>query len=375
MIKALSAFLAVFVSAVAFASDAPVCADDNVVVVHYDQVKEGKLDTAAKDIHTNVVIGAPGQTPYFELTNTRQTTRTITLRILGLTEPEYDFYIDTNPDGTRKPGILPDFFNENPEPPDYSGFLSGTKKKEELEAGISITLTGTHVPPSYRDYYTRLRNGGLEGAKRYQEATDDEAGICRAVMNGVAEWVEQIEMSDLDLRTARFFIVPKGRTFSVLDGGFLPPPQDFLASVKKLGDVVQIARRDVTNLVSNLLYRYDTLEAITPMDFRLFPTGPITPGKKLTVRVAVANLTDRTIIGKIKLNIPSDWQVRDLTGDIKLIGYGRRAEARFEVIVPDSAKGDETIAAAADLMVEGIPLKLQAKSKGPDKAATCESPR
>ncbi|MEN6519940.1 MAG: NEW3 domain-containing protein [Armatimonadota bacterium] len=312
-----------------------------VAIVHFDKLKDKQakwLDGTAKNITLKPVNGSPSQTSYFAMVNDLYEPRKITVRILGLTEPEYDLYIDGN--------------------------LAGTKNKYQLEAGIPISFSSSDIPPALRDYYTRLKAKAAAGAKACP-SSDAETSRCQAVMQAVADWVDSIERGDNLIRTTTIIIVPTGTSFSLPGGRYVfNKPPDFPKSAKHLGQAVQIIRGDVQKNTRNAVLRYDTLSYITTVDFDLTTSGAISPGAKVKIKAKLTNWTDRSVTGKIRLDVPKDWAVKALSPvNVKTPGYSKSAAALFEITVPKTVKPDAKINAVADLLIEDVRLMLNASPK------------
>jgi hypothetical protein len=147
---------------------------------------------------------------------------------------------------------------------------------------------------------------------------------------------------------------------SLAGGGIVAGPPDYLAPLKLFGESVQLARKSLQSRVKNPLYRFDALDAITPVDIKLVTTKPLTPGSSTTVRAVITNWTDMMITGKIALMTPSGWKVSSASS-VKVPPFGKGFEAKFVVTIPKTAKADANLRADADFMVEGITVKLQGK--------------
>jgi len=320
---------------IALAAEQPAVVERPVAIVHFNQLQAKKLEGTAKDVTLIPVIGHAGQMPYFRLRNDLFTPRDITLRILDLTEQEYDLYID------RK--------------------LIGTRKREELEAGIPLSLPGSQVSPECRDYFTRVHTRAGQDAKRYEAAKDADGIRCREFLQACARWIEGIQMGDNRIRTRSVIVAPAGKPLTVPDRGLAELPlQDFPASVRRLADVLQMTRRSIASSIHDPMYRFDTLEALTPMDFALEANTPLSPGANVTVRATLSNWTDRRITGKVKLTVPDGWKVTNPAQEVKMAGYSKSAQADFELAVPKADQSAKAITAQAELSVEGVELKLLA---------------
>jgi len=336
MTRAVGVLLFLLAGAAAFAAD-PTAGEKDVAIIHFNQLKDGKLEGTARSLTFTPAIGTPWQTSYIELTNELLTPREVTVRILDLTEPEYDVYLN--------------------------GSLAGTMKREELETGIPVSFLGTQISAAYRDYFSRLRARALDGAKRYEQAKDSEGDICRAVMQGVASWVDSIMKGDARLRTVSIIVVPTGRPLA-LPGGRLPDrPPDFQKSLRKLADTIQLARRTVVKRVKTTVYRFDALESITPIDFKLSASAAPASGQMVTVRAAFTNWTDRPVTGKVGLNLPTGWKARERSTTVKMRAYSKNTEVNFKVTVPEAATADVPISGVADLMVQDVLVRLQATAE------------
>ncbi|MBI2843763.1 MAG: hypothetical protein HYX78_10220 [Armatimonadetes bacterium] len=342
-------------------ADEPAAGAPEIAIIHYNQLDKGKLEGTAKKISFIPITGLPGQTPLLKLTNKMPGQRKVLVRILDLKEPEYDLYIDTNADGIKKYYSSPPRGNA-PDLPDNSVYFAGVRKREDLESGILLTFPASHIPPELSDYLSRLKARGLAGAARYQQAKKEADGsLCLAVMKGVARWVENLEMNDERVRTVNVIVVPAGRSFSVAGSGIVPPPENFEAMVMGIGNAVQAARSDVVKRVKNPVYRFDTLDAITPIDFKLTVSGAAAPGNKLFVQAFLTNWTDREVTGKVRLNVPSDWTVSEIASSVDMQGYSKRSIAKFSVAIPkNTTQKTANISADADLNVEDVEVKLQA---------------
>lgn len=305
-----------------------------VAIVHFSRLKEKKLDGNATGLQLAPIMGRPGQTPYFMLRNELPDPRTVTVSILDLTEPEYDLYV--------------------------SAKFIGTKKKAQIESGIPVSFSGTLIPPAYKDYYSRIKSRSLEGAKRFEGATDKDGSICQSVLKAVGDWVNSIERGDLTIRTESIIVAPTGKPLN-LAGTYIMPdkPKEFPKKMRHLGEAIHIMRRDISRKVKNQIFLADSLEALTPVDFELTPTGPITPGNKITIRASLTNWTDRLITGKISLSVPSGWRMKPIVTDVKMPGYSQHAVAKFVITIPKTAKPDPSITATADLLVQDVKVMLR----------------
>lgn len=337
MIRAFSIALIALICASVVAVEPP-SAEKEIAIVHFDKIKERQLEGTAKDVTLKPVTGSQSQTSYFALVNNLNEPREIVLRILDLTEPEYDLYIDGN--------------------------LAGVKKREQLEEGIAISFSGSDVPPELRDYYTRLKIKAADGAKSYT-TKDEDSSRCQAIMQAVANWVDSIERGDNLMRTVTIIVVPTGTPLSLPGGRYIfKKPPDFPKSAKHLGQAVQIIRREVQQKTNSETLCYDTLSRITTIDLDLASSGAIAPGAKVTVTAKVTNWTDRGVTGRVRLDIPQDWTVKELSpADVDAAGYSKSSEAVFEVTVPETAKPDARINAVADLLMEDVRLRLKASTK------------
>jgi len=314
-------------------------AEKEVAIVHFDRLKEQIIEGTAKDLILKPVIGAPDQTQYFALVNNQDKPREVILRILGLTEPEYDLYIDGN--------------------------LIGVKSKEQLENGIPVSFSGTDIPPDLKDYYTRLRTKADEGAKLYRKPLDEETSRCKSVMQSVANWVQSIERGDALIRATAIIVVPQGTPLSLPGGRFIfQKPPDFPNSVKHLGEAVQIIRREIQDKTKNETLRFDTLSRITTIDFELTTSEELSSGSTITVTAKLANWMDRAVTGKVELDVPKEWTVRELSPtNFNMEGYSRSAEVKFEVTIPAAAGTDIKINAIAEMQVDDVKLRQKAVLK------------
>ena len=139
---------------------------------------------------------------------------------------------------------------------------------------------------------------------------------------------------------------------------------DLPNSIKQLGNEIQNLRREIPNRVDTLLYRFDVLAALTPIDFKLVSDGTFLAGTKIGVRATLTNRTDRIINGKVKLRLPSEWTARELSSaTIKMPAFSKSIEVKFEVTIPKTAEPGTTITADADLMVEDVQVKLFARTE------------
>jgi len=336
MARALSLFLILLVISPIIAADTT--ASNDVAIVHYDKLKAGKLEGNVKDVIFKPIVGGPDQTYYFGLVNTQfDTPRQITVRILGLTSDECDLYID--------------------------GKLVGTRKKSDLEAGIQISLAASAIPPDYRDYYTKLKASASEGAKRFAKVSTQTDKTCLEIMKAVASWVSSIERGDNLMRTTGIIVVPKGDSLKLPGSSYvLQRPSDFEKSALHLAEAVHTIRGEVVRVAGDNTIRHLALAVITPMDFTVTPSGPLTPGSKVKVTAKLTNWTDKTIEGKVKLNLPSGWIVKEINTDVKMPGYKKSAEATFEVTIPKNANPNEKISAEADLKIDKIRMVTTAQS-------------
>ncbi|MEN6372669.1 MAG: NEW3 domain-containing protein [Armatimonadota bacterium] len=312
--------------------------ENEVAIVHFDKLKDKQLEGTAQNITLKPVTGSPNQTSYFALVNELYNPRNVTVRILGLTEPEYDLYMDGN--------------------------LAGTMKKEQLEEGIPVAFSGTDIPPELRDYYSRLKAKSAAGAKECP-TSDEDTSLCQAVMRDVASWVDSIERGDVLIRTTTVIVVPAGTPLFLPGGRYVfNKPPNFPRSAKHLGEAVQIIRGEVQKKTKNAVLRYDTLSYITPVDFDMTASSAISPGTKVKLKAKLTNWTDRGITGKIRLDVPKGWTVKPLSPvSVKTTGYSQSAEALFEVVIPKTAKPDAKINAVADLLIGDVRLMLNASIK------------
>ena len=332
MLRILCALLIALTVGPIFAADAPTDVKQ-VAIIHFDQLKNGKLEGTAKDITFKPITGGPNRTSYIGLRNELYTPREITVKILGLKEGDYDLYIDAN--------------------------LVGVKKSSELESGIQVSLPGSDIPQAYRDYYTMLKTRCLANVGLFEKATDRDGSKCKAIIQAIADWVRSIEQGDNLIRTVGIIVVPKGQPLSLPGGRYiLERPKDFKKSVLHLADAIHTIRGAVINEVQNKMLQNDTLTIITPLDFKLTTSAAVTPGSKITVTAALTNWTDRNATGKIQLGVPSDWTVKDVTSEVTMPGYSKTAEVKFEVTIPNTADANTKVTATADLTVGNIPLKL-----------------
>lgn len=314
-------------------------AEKEVAVIHFDRLKEQIIEGTAKDLILKPVIGSPNQTQYFALVNNQDTPREIIMRILGLTEPEYDLYVDGN--------------------------LVGVMNKVQLEEGIPISFDGTGIPPDLKDYYTRLKIKANNGAKLYPKPPDEETSRCQAVMQSVANWVQSIERGDNIVRATAVIVVPQGTPLSLPGGRFIfQKPPDFPKSVKHLGEAVQIIRKEIQAKTKNEALRFDTLSRITTIDFELIPSEEISPAGTIMVTARLTNWMDRAVTGKVKLDVPKEWVVKELSPvNFSMQDYSKSAEVKFEVTIPAAASIDAKINAIAEMQVDDVKLKQNAAIK------------
>lgn len=332
MIRTLCVVLIALAIGAVFAVDTP--KDEmQIAIIHFDQLKDGKLEGTAKDITLKPIIGGPNRTPYFGLKNDLYTPREITVKILGLKEGDYDLYIDAN--------------------------LVGVKKSSELESGIQVSFPGSDIPQTYRDYYTVLKTRCLANVGLFEKATDRDGSKCKAIIQSITNWVRSIEQNDNLMRTVGIIVVPTGQPLSLPGGRYvLERPKDFKKNALHLADAIHTIRGAVINEVQNAIMQNDTLAVITPLDFKLTTSAAAKPGSKITVTAALTNWTDRNATGKIQLAIPSDWTVKDVNSEVAMPCYSKTAEVKFEVTIPGTADANAKITATADLTVGNIPLKL-----------------
>lgn len=338
MTKILSVIIVLLAIGCALAAEPsvkPAAGAKQIAIIHYDQLKARKLDGSTTNITFSPMDFGPGLTPCLLLRNDLLTPREITLQILGLKEPSYDVYIDQQ--------------------------SAGAKTKAELEAGIQVSFSGTLISADLRDYYKRLQTSCTERAKRYARATDSDGSKASSILKANASWVDSIERGDNLMRSTTIMIVPSGQALSLPGGGHYPvtKPKDFEKSAIYLGQAVHVIRGDVLKTIKNPLCQRDVLDAMTPMDFVVIASKAFAPGSKVEVNAQITNWTDRQISGSIKLNVPAGWKVQNLSADISTSGYGKSAVAKFVVTVPGKVGSDTSVKAAADLLIEKLPLTVE----------------
>jgi len=347
-----------------YTADTPVSED--VVTVHFDRLgSPDAFETNAGDIKCFSVIGYSGRMSFFQIRNLRLTPREVTVKILGLTEPEYDLYIGGGADKGSNPDVNP-VITRTGKPPivDYKCFLKGKHTREDLEAGIKVKLPGTDVPSDYRDYFGIIRERCATAAQHYVNSTDKDGITCWAALGerGIVGWIDNLEKTDLRYRTVDIAISPVGRSISLPGVGMMPLTIMPSKMAINHGNMIQKVRREIDRTVKNKLYKSDTLEAMTPVDIIVTVPEPLRPGVAGKVRVQLLNRTDRKITGTVKPILLSGWQSKPASASVSMLGYGKNAGCEFLITLPKGANPDTPISINASLSVEGVQILLAAKS-------------
>lgn len=363
MIRYISAILFALVVTPVFAAGT-VTNEKEIAIVHFDKLKEAKLDGNAKDLKLQPMIGADWQTPYFRIANSLTTPREVIVQIQGLTENDYDLYIfDTKNHGNLKM-VTRDNIPNKPVYLDPKIYFAGKKSRIELESGINIPFSGTFISTEYRDYFQQMRTRCQARDSFYLEPkVNDETDVCKVVLKAIPQWLTSLEAGDQRMRSVGIVVVPVGQTLVLPGGGVTAQSPDFNAAVLTMGKTIQSARRDIVKLVKNAMYQSDALEALTPVDMKITVYKPVAKTGITLVHVNLRNWTDREITGTVNLFVPQGYTVKQITPVIKLSPFSRDAEAKFEVIAPKTVKTITSMSAQADLTIEDVQLKLQVKTE------------
>lgn len=339
---------------------------EDVVIVHFDKIgSSDAFEIAANDIKCFWTVGYSGRSSFFQVRNMQMTPREVTVKILGLTESEYDLYIGGGADKGNDPNVNPVIMRTN-KPPivDYKYFLRGRRTREELESGIKVKLPGTGIPSEYREYFSILRPRCAAAAERYVNLTGKDAVACWTVLGerGIVGWIDNLEKADLRYRTVDIAVSPAGRSISLPGTGMIPLTITPDKMSVNHGNMIQKVRKEIDRTVKNTLYKLDTLDAMTPIDITVTASEPLNPGAEGKVRVILVNRTDRKITGTVKPILLSGWQSKPASASVSMLGYGKSAECEFLITLPKNAKPDALINIDASLSVEGVQVKFTARS-------------
>ncbi len=361
MIRPLFAAFACLMATSVAADTTPAPAE--VAIIHYDKLSEAKLDGNARDVLFCPQTGAPTDVPCLQLANMRYTPREITVRILGLAAGDYDLYIDTNPDGSRKKSTVFAIEGQPPPEPNYADYFVRTVTMAELEAGITVGLPGTSVSPVERAYYARIQKSATAAARQYESQRTLDDKYCFAGLNGATDWVREFDSGDSEIRSARIIFVPKGKSFSVAGGGFVVPGDPSIGTPPNLADNLHSLRRNVTEKVGDPICRNETLLALTPVDLSLTAEKSKSTAGRYVVRAALRNWTDRLITGKVSLIPPPGWTMKPVLPNVRMRKYASAIPATFTLVAPDSvtAGADTKLSAIVSLNVDGVDMNLLAK--------------
>lgn len=337
MTKFFCVLLAILAALPVFGAEgsSPKAHESEIAIIHFNRLKEAKVEGTATNITLRPVIAVGKQQSYIRLINELPTPRTVTLRILDLTEPAYGLYIDGSP--------------------------MGVKSREEIENGFTVSFAGTMITKDVKNYFEQLKKRGTEAFNAYQGVMGDDGNMARLLMETGAKWAQSVEGGDNYVRMKSICVVPTGAELNVPGKG-LPKPKNYSEALVQFGNAMQIARWDAVRKINDPRCRLDTLKALTPVDLTLSIPHTFVPKKKVVVTVNLKNWTDKEVRTYAKLRVPSGWKVRPVSPQAVVKAF-KSSSFKFEVVPAKGSTASTAIAASADLNLDGVRMNLKAETE------------
>ncbi len=291
-------------------------------VVKIDPVaKKGESDTNSLKVSGVTVkesqVGALIQ-------NTTKDPQEFLLKVIGIGEPSYDLYINSN--------------------------YAGEKSLQELQDGISLSIPGEIVDPAIMRCLVSVKPRIEAERERLSKDKNPEPIRVNMTLNQASSWVSLGLKKEELYRSMHIILAPAGSVLSKMPAPARLEADELITSLSRACWLLQNARDRMYKVIKDEELRNRAVVALTPVDFAASYTKI---NGKLRVEAQVINNCDIPIKGEITYGLPKGWKTDAKSLKFENLKSGQVYKLSFNLIPPPNAnEKPEKLPIAANVTIE-----------------------
>lgn len=245
-----------------------------------------------------------------------------TLRVSGLKNQDYDFYLNQS--------------------------FKWTKPARDLEAGIEVSIDGRVVDSAAIKCLQAVQEPIKEASKKLA-ASDGEAKRVYYTLSQASGWASSALSREQAWRSAGIIVAPSGKMLRQMSMPIRQSDTETASAVTRACWLLQQARDRMFHAIKDPVLRNQAVVAMTPVDFAVVYSSK---NGRPHIEAAVANKCNLPISGTVSMALPAKWKTTAKKLTFKGLKPGETFKASFDLVAPmKDAIAPDKVPMAANLTV------------------------
>ena len=266
-----------------------------------------------------------------------------TLRFTGLTEAEYDLYVN--------------------------GSLKGTRSRQLLEQGLDLQVEGSIADTAMIRCLTNVPPGAQRLHSLVKGSKGSEERFVSNAMEQVLDWARLTLLEEQVWKSVRVIVAPRNKPMETMEWIQRHTDYETAAIITNTCWSLQQARDQIYHRVKNTQLRNDAIVAITPAALTVYLTSK---NGKPHVIAKLLNNCDIPLKGTFTLGLPKGWKTSGGKMSFAGLKSGQTYTLTCDLVGPSkSAAAPKEVPVSVNVLIiqldKSAAMKLTATAKAPSK--------
>lgn len=266
-----------------------------------------------------------------------------TLRYSGLTEADYDLYVN--------------------------GASKGSRSLQQLQQGLQLQVDGSVCDPGMMRCLSSVSPGLQKLYDLLRQSKVSEEQYVLDTMRQAILWATVSLSQEQGWRSIRVIIAPKGRALDTTEWSMRKSDYDTAATITNTCWLLQQARDQMYHQVKDPSMRNDAVIALTPVEFS---AGYSVKNGKPHISAKLLNNCDLPLSGTLSVGLPAGWKTTGAKLKFSQLKSGQTFSLSCDLVTPSkSAVAPQEVPITANVTVtqldKSASMKLSATAKATPK--------